>query len=101
MYVLLQDHRLPSCTRENPHQPGQQTSGRAQCREVTHPVVSFPWFPETNTPPFLLANNLFPVAVAQFKGIPSEVEVDMSKPEEGRMSKAGQVLVDLATKRAY
>lgn len=38
---------------------------------------------------------------SQFKGIPMEVEVDMSIPEEGRMSKAGQVLVDLATKRVY
>ena len=37
----------------------------------------------------------------QFKGVPAELEVDMSKPEEGRMSKAGQVLVDLATKRVY
>lgn len=38
---------------------------------------------------------------SQFEGIPTEVEVDMSRPEEGRMSKAGQVLVDLATKRVY
>lgn len=37
----------------------------------------------------------------QFKNIPKEVEIDMSKPEEGRMSRAGQVLVDLATKRFY
>lgn len=37
----------------------------------------------------------------QFKNIPKEVEVDMSKPEEGRMSRAGQVLVDLSTKRVY
>lgn len=44
---------------------------------------------------------LAPCVASQFKGIPSEVEVDMSKPEEGRMSKAGQVLVDLATKRVY
>ncbi|CAM9441647.1 unnamed protein product [Scytosiphon promiscuus] len=38
---------------------------------------------------------------AQFNGVPKEVEVDMSRPVEGRMSKAGQVLVDLATKRFY
>ncbi|CAM9334920.1 unnamed protein product [Ascophyllum nodosum] len=37
----------------------------------------------------------------EFKSIPKEVEVDMSKPEDGRMSRAGQVLVDLATKRVY
>eukprot|EP00904_Undaria_pinnatifida_P000419 jgi/Undpi1/10378/HiC_scaffold_29.g12828.m1 len=37
----------------------------------------------------------------EFKGVPAEVEVDMSNPEEGRMSRAGQVLVDLATKRVY
>ncbi|CAM9803489.1 unnamed protein product [Laminaria digitata] len=37
----------------------------------------------------------------EFKGVSAEVEVDMSNPEEGRMSKAGQVLVDLATKRVY
>lgn len=41
------------------------------------------------------------ISPAQFKGVPMEVEVDMSRPEEGRMSKAGQVLVDLATKRVY
>ncbi len=40
-------------------------------------------------------------ALVQFKGVPQEVEVDMSRPEEGRMSKAGQVLVDLSTKRVY
>ncbi|CAM9892950.1 unnamed protein product, partial [Hapterophycus canaliculatus] len=39
--------------------------------------------------------------IAGFKGMPQEVEVDMSRPVEGRMSKAGQVLVDLATKRFY
>ncbi|CAM9873458.1 unnamed protein product [Ectocarpus sp. 6 AP-2014] len=57
-----------------------------------------------NPPPPLEA--CYPLGVpdevlAEFKGVPMEVEVDMSRPEEGRMSKAGQVLVDLATKRVY
>ncbi|CAM9829900.1 unnamed protein product [Pylaiella littoralis] len=57
-----------------------------------------------NPPPPLEA--CYPLGIpdevlAEFKGVPLEVEVDMSRPEEGRMSKAGQVLVDLATKRVY
>lgn len=63
---------------------------------------SSPQFRQTTLfSPFFFAKNLQSLAAAQFKGIPIEVEVDMSKPEEGRMSKAGQVLVDLATKRVY
>ena len=66
-------------------------------------LTSFLLFPGTNAHPLCSEKHfpLFPRVVIQFKGIPSEVEVDMSKPEEGRMSKAGQVLVDLATKRVY
>ncbi|CAM9551832.1 unnamed protein product [Discosporangium mesarthrocarpum] len=37
----------------------------------------------------------------EFANIPKELDVDMSPAAEGKMAKAGQVLVDLATKRVY
>lgn len=48
-----------------------------------------------------ILNLFFCLSYTQFKGVSAEVEVDMSNPEDGRMSRAGQVLVDLATKRVY
>lgn len=57
-----------------------------------------------NTPPPL--ETCYPHGVPQsvldeFKEVGIYRDVDMSFPEEGKMSSAGQVLVDLATKRVY